>query len=180
MAGFVEIASVAGVGLLVVAVMRELREWRQRREASDDEWKSSSAHAFQKAHPPRADGGPDAQEQFDFDAEESGVEYAAAGESGPCESVTFPDGSRLYCLDKNQCHWVRERDIPALVRLQHFLLGAQPPVPLGELAFLIVAVAILVGLAAWGINEAVEGMFVDLEQRMREAAGFGAPAERQP
>ena len=182
MAGFVEFASVAGVGgLLVVAVIRELRERKQHGKASDEAWESTQASAFLKAHPPSAGhAGPRAQEQFAFDAEIEGAQYAAAGEAGPCASLAFPDGSRLYCLDESRCHWVRERDIPTTTRLRRFLRGAPSTVPVGELAFLAVAVVVLVGLAAWGINEAVQGMFVDLEQRMREAAGSTPPAERRP
>ena len=166
-------------GMLAATCMMAWIMWKQYRKARDDEWKQSIACAFLEAHAPTEGvAGPQAQEQFDIDAEMEGAQYAAAGVDGPCESVEFPDGSRLYCLDGSQCQWVR--DIPMTVRLQHFLLGAQPPVPLGELALIAGGVVILVGLAAWGINEAVEGMFVDLEQRMREAAGLESPAERQP
>ena len=86
----------------------------------------------------------------------------------------------LLWFKKNQCQWARKQDIPLSARLRRFLLDALPPVSTGELAFLAVGVVILVGLATWGINEAVEGMFIDLEQRMREAGGLGPTAERRP
>ena len=65
-------------------------------------------------------------------------------------------------------------------RLRRFFRDATLPVSTGELAFLAVGVVILVGLAAWGIDQVVEGMFVDLEQRMREASGLGPLSERRP
>ena len=120
------VQAVLNFGMLVATGTTAWILCKQYRKTNNDEWKSSDAYAFLKAHAlGEGMGGSEAQEQFVFDATlNNGANYLDAG---PWNTLEFPDESRLYCLDERRCQWAR--DITLRARLRRFLRDVRSQCP---------------------------------------------------
>ena len=115
MKGIAIVQTVITGGMLVATSATAWLLFKQDRRARDDKWASTQAAAFLKEHPP-SDADGDAQEEFVGNATMQGANYS---DDGPWATLEFPDESRLYCLDQNQCQWGRAITLGA--RLRRFI-----------------------------------------------------------